>query len=39
MSSRTVTIDPEKVHDGLLRSRKDFTDFQLEILAWLDALA
>jgi uncharacterized protein YutE (UPF0331/DUF86 family) len=33
-----LAIDPDKVYDGLTRSRRDFTDFQAEILTWLDTL-
>jgi uncharacterized protein YutE (UPF0331/DUF86 family) len=29
-------IDPEKVYAALQRSARDFTDFEAEILAWLD---
>jgi len=29
-------IDPEKVYAALPRSARDFTDFEAEILAWLD---
>jgi len=31
-----LRIDPEKVYDALQRSAADFTDFEAEILAWLD---
>lgn len=31
-----VEIDPEKVYAALQRSAADFTDFEAEILAWLD---
>jgi len=31
-----LRLDPQKVYDGLQRSAPDFTDFQAEILAWLD---
>jgi uncharacterized protein YutE (UPF0331/DUF86 family) len=33
-----LTIDPDKVYQGLLRSRRDFTDFEAEILSWLDRM-
>lgn len=29
-------IDPEKVYAALQRAERDFTDFEAEILAWLD---
>lgn len=32
-------IDPEKVYAALQRSARDFTDFEAEILAWLDRRA
>jgi len=32
-------IDPEKVYAALQRSAPDFTDFEAEILAWLDRRA
>ena len=31
-----LSIDPEKVYAALERSARDFTDFEAEILAWLD---
>jgi len=31
-----LRIDPDKVYDALQRSAADFTEFQAEILAWLD---
>jgi uncharacterized protein YutE (UPF0331/DUF86 family) len=34
-----LRIDPDKVYDALQRSSRDFTDFEAEILAWLDRLA
>jgi uncharacterized protein YutE (UPF0331/DUF86 family) len=33
-----LTLDPARVHVGLLRAPADFTDFEAEILAWLDRL-
>ena len=33
---RYVSIDPDKVYDALQRSAADFTEFQAQILAWLD---
>jgi uncharacterized protein YutE (UPF0331/DUF86 family) len=33
-----LRIDPDKVYDALARSPRDFTDFEAEILAWVDRL-
>lgn len=33
-----LDIDPDLVLDGLRRAPRDFTDFEAEILAWLDRL-
>jgi uncharacterized protein YutE (UPF0331/DUF86 family) len=33
-----LTIDPDRVHEGLQRASSDFTDFQAEMMAWVAAL-
>lgn len=33
-----LTVDSDKVYDGLQRAPRDYTDFQAEILQWLDTI-